>query len=122
MKIWISIGGWLTPAARGKWLVLGLVAALPLGEAVSRETDPLPDQEMLEFLGSWQTQDGEWVDPFHLDDFPLLDSGTNWASAPSSDRTIKDGGRSDRSLREQGLGSGSKGDPRRRRPERRGHE
>lgn len=123
MRIWSSIGGWLKPAARGKWLVIGLVAALPLGEAMSRDTGPSPDQEMLEFLGSWQTPDGEWVDPFHLEDLPLPESERNRASEQSSDRTIGDGGRRDRSPREQGLGSDSTADPRRRgQPERRGNE
>ncbi len=32
------------------------------------EDNDAPSMELLEFLGSWETDDGEWVDPALLDD------------------------------------------------------
>jgi hypothetical protein len=29
--------------------------------------------EMIEFLGAWETDDGEWVDPLLLEDIPIPD-------------------------------------------------
>lgn len=34
------------------------------------EADPLPDIEMLEFLGNWETASGEWIDPSAWSDEP----------------------------------------------------
>ena len=39
----------------------GLAAAEPVVVAP-------PPPELLEFLGSWETDDGRWLDPFELDD------------------------------------------------------
>ena len=30
------------------------------------ESDEKPSMELLEFLGEWQTKDGEWVDPMRF--------------------------------------------------------
>lgn len=44
-------------------LLLGLLPAWGLaGEA----EDAPPSMELLEFLGSWETPEGEWVDPLQL--------------------------------------------------------
>ncbi len=32
----------------------------------SHGDETIPDAEFLEFLGSWETQDGEWFDPRQL--------------------------------------------------------
>ena len=32
------------------------------------QTDAIPSVEFLEFLGEWQTDEGEWIDPEELDD------------------------------------------------------
>lgn len=44
-------------------LVIGLVVAVATSEPQIVESDPLPEIELLEFLGSWETASGEWVDP-----------------------------------------------------------
>ncbi len=37
--------------------------------AVGEETGPeIPDDAFLEFLASWETEEGEWVDPFEFSD------------------------------------------------------
>jgi len=43
-------------------LLVGVVAAAP------SDSETSPDMEFLEFLGSWQTRDGHWVDPLQVDD------------------------------------------------------
>lgn len=30
------------------------------------DAEQLPDLEMLEYLGSWETEDGKWFDPLEL--------------------------------------------------------
>lgn len=47
-------------------LLIGLVVVVATSEpqiVESEESDPLPEIELLEFLGSWETDSGEWVDP-----------------------------------------------------------
>ncbi len=47
------------------WLgVLGLLS-LPPGVMAEEDTQA-PDLALLEFLGSWEDADGEWVDPLQL--------------------------------------------------------
>jgi hypothetical protein len=66
------MSGLPTPAARTSGLVLGLAAALALAFAPAVAAEE-PDLEMLEYLGSWQTEDGSSVDPFQLDDVKELE-------------------------------------------------
>lgn len=37
-------------------------------------TETMPSMEFLEFLGEWETEDGEWIDPVELesDEFGTL--------------------------------------------------
>ena len=36
--------------------------------AEEQTTQELPSADFLEFLGQWETEDGEWVDPVALED------------------------------------------------------
>ncbi len=51
--------------------------ALVCGTATveAREDSPpsRPDLEFLEFLGSWEMEDGQWIDPLELMDQPVSD-------------------------------------------------
>jgi len=65
-------------------LAIWFLAASP---AVVQSQDPQPNQikveadddtsmpsmELLEFLGEWETEDGDWIDPVLLDEIPLPD-------------------------------------------------
>ncbi len=53
------------------WLVMGFVATMAFAEPES--IDPETDLELLEFLGSWETDDGEWIDPTMLTDESEID-------------------------------------------------
>ena len=44
-----------------------LTAVLAAGTATPTEAQP-PDAELLEFLGTFETADGKWLDPLVLDD------------------------------------------------------
>ena len=63
-----STRGWLNVKAQLRWIVaafcLTAQSALWLAPAIATE----PDTEMLEFLGTWETSNGEWVDPFELEE------------------------------------------------------
>jgi len=56
-----------------EWLVL-LALLAPLHAAPAGADEPsAPSLELLEFLGDWETEDGEWVDPGDLLEMPELD-------------------------------------------------
>ncbi len=43
----------------------------PAHEAALQADSRGPSLELLEFLGSWETDDGEWIDPSELEDEPV---------------------------------------------------
>ena len=59
------------------WLVMGLVATMAFAEPELVDPDLESDLELLEFLGSWETDDGEWIDPTMLADEPETDVPTD---------------------------------------------
>ena len=67
---WNSTTGWLSAIGWGSRLVLGGLLIAQVVTASPRDPEPSPDMEFLEFLGSWQTHDGKWVDPLHVEDIP----------------------------------------------------
>lgn len=50
------------------WMAVSAAAAPP-------EATPIPDADFLEFLGSWHTGDGRWVDPFHAAELSGAETG-----------------------------------------------
>lgn len=48
--------------ASSRWLMLGLLTTLYGTQAIAAEEE-LPSDELLEFLGSFETAKGEWIDP-----------------------------------------------------------
>ena len=61
MKNWTSTSGLKASNSRANWLWLWLLL-LPLSAAA----DTPPDLELLEFLGEWQDDSGQWLDPLPL--------------------------------------------------------
>ena len=43
------------------WLVLLLV--LQMSTAYAAQSDTQPDEDLLAFIGEWETSDGAWFDP-----------------------------------------------------------
>ncbi len=96
-------------AADLKWLVIGLLLLVPLAEASPPEGGPAPDLEFLEFLGSWETEDGKAVDPFDVDDLDQLEP--HETSHGSPDRNSGNAGREHRE--QSGKGQPSQPAPKR---------
>lgn len=58
----ILLLGWLSPP---------VFAQEP--EPAGTEESEMPSLELLEFLGDWETDDGEWIDPEELEQIALSD-------------------------------------------------
>lgn len=56
-------------------VLLALFVAVQVAEAAPRDPSPPPEAAFLEFLGSWQTGDNQWVDPFTEDEAAVLGTG-----------------------------------------------
>jgi len=61
-------------------LLLGLLSSQALAQepgqvrqAVPPEEAERPTLEFLEFLGDWETDDGEWIDPEELEHIAIVD-------------------------------------------------
>ena len=59
-------------------LLMGLLNTPALAQepgqvGTSRENSETPSLEFLEFLGDWETDDGEWIDPEELEQITLTD-------------------------------------------------
>ncbi len=68
MKSWISINGWRksTTVWVNRYQLLAALILLNMIATVYAENDDSPSMEFLEFLGEFQTDDGEWIDPINL--------------------------------------------------------
>ncbi len=47
------------------------------GTVAAEEIDPPPSLEFIEYLGSWETQQGHWVDPADLEELMKKKKETN---------------------------------------------
>ena len=59
-------------------LLLGLLSTPALAQQPEQaregsEESDIPSLELLEFLGDWETDDGEWIDPEELEQIALSD-------------------------------------------------
>ena len=59
-------------------LLLGLLSAPVFAQEPDKareksEESEMPSLEFLEFLGDWETEDGEWIDPEELEQIALSD-------------------------------------------------
>ena len=73
------MSGWNSMNCRHSLLVLMMIIFSPLLQAETQRDEESPTLELLEFLGEWETSDGEWLDPTELedDDFAKLMSLTD---------------------------------------------
>ena len=55
------------------WLVLSMILFAPSARAEDAGPADVPDLELLEFLGEWETEDGEWIDPTSFEEPIELD-------------------------------------------------
>ena len=59
-------------------LLLGLLSSPALAQepgqvGASQENIETPSLEFLEFLGDWETEDGEWIDPEELEQISIAE-------------------------------------------------
>ncbi len=86
MMVWSFMPGWprkitMSPGKAGLWstvLLLGLLstpawAQEPEQARKTSDESEIPSLELLEFLGDWETDDGEWIDPEELEQIALTD-------------------------------------------------
>lgn len=64
------------------WALLWVAAG---AQAASEEVAPAPEADFLEFLGSWQTGDNRWVDPFRAADLSEVQAGAPQKPGRSTD-------------------------------------
>ena len=63
-------------------LLLGLLSSPALAQepgqiGASQQNIETPSLEFLEFLGDWETDDGEWIDPEELEQIAIADQDQN---------------------------------------------
>lgn len=89
MKSWIFISGWnnrkRNRARYSAWLFLFYLLTATVS---AEDEDAMFDEAFLEFLGSWETADGEWIEPEELESMPLSKSGKQQRS--ETDEAEKD--------------------------------
>jgi hypothetical protein len=68
---------------RVSWMLVAVVGGALTATAAMREQPTPADADFLEFLGSWQTGDDRWIDPFQVDDTPGVDQGDSEQGHPS---------------------------------------
>ena len=68
-------------------LLLGLLSSPALAQEPgsvreSTENTEMPSLEFLEFLGDWETDDGEWIDPEELEQIAIADQEQEYEDEP----------------------------------------
>lgn len=62
IRIWIFIFGWRSARVPVKRLMMALAILI----VVPSQAEETPDMEMLEYLGNWETANGDYIDPMEL--------------------------------------------------------
>jgi len=60
--------GWKNMNYRHSLLLLLMILFSPLLQAQAEQEDEIASLDLLEFLGEWETGDGQWLDPADLED------------------------------------------------------
>lgn len=69
MKIWNFMNGSKKMSYRVSACLMMLLCSTSILRAEQQDnTDAMPSMAFLEFLGEWETEEGEWIDPFELED------------------------------------------------------
>ncbi len=79
------------PAETGPWriLLLGIAGLLIAAPVPAQDETPMPDEALLEFLGTWEDDDGNWIDPLEFEQYQLDESRSepDEAGAESDDES-----------------------------------
>lgn len=76
MRNWISINGWRKNKTVwvNKYQYFAALLLLSVATIAYADAEETPSMEFLEFLGEFQTEDGEWIDPINLMDMEQSES------------------------------------------------
>jgi len=59
---------------RVSWLMVAVLLVAQIAQAAPRDIGEPPDIDFLEFLGSWNTGEERWIDPFDVGEVPALET------------------------------------------------
>ena len=62
------MSGWKNMNCRLSSLVISMIILSPLVQAETQNEEEVPTMAFLEFLGEWEGNNGEWLDPEELED------------------------------------------------------
>ena len=62
------MSGWKNMNCRLSSLVISMIILSPLLQAENQKEEEVPTIALLEFLGEWEGNDGQWLDPEELED------------------------------------------------------
>ena len=68
MRTWNSTNGWMSMSFPVRVLVLLTWLVSMWAYAEGKTNDEVPAMELLLFLGEWETDNGEWIDPGEFED------------------------------------------------------
>jgi hypothetical protein len=92
MSSWPKISnffiGWPMMTRLVSWTLWALLWMAVGAHAAPQEVVPVPDADFLEFLGSWQTGDDRWVDPFRAADLSGAETGNPQKNGRSSEGQV----------------------------------
>jgi hypothetical protein len=78
------MNGWMSMNYRHSLILLLMIQFSSILQAVSEQDNGAPSLDLLEFLGEWESSDGEWLDPaeFEDNDFAKLIESTHDVAFP----------------------------------------
>ncbi len=88
MKSWTFTSGWISktqPRVRRKAWILSF--CLLVSAVSADDEEAMFDEAFLEFLGSWETADGDWIAPDEIESMPLSETAKQAATANSEAKT-----------------------------------
>jgi len=62
------MNGWMSMNYRHSLILLLMIQFSSILQADSQQEGAVPSLDLLEFLGEWESSDGEWLDPAELED------------------------------------------------------
>ncbi len=62
------MNGWMSMNYRHSLILLLMIQFSSILQADSEQEDGTPSLDLLEFLGEWESSDGEWLDPADFED------------------------------------------------------
>ena len=62
------MNGWMSMNYRHSLILMLMIQFSSILQATSEQDNGAPSLDLLEFLGEWESSDGEWLDPAEFED------------------------------------------------------